>query len=240
MITEKLNLTLSELAAAKNDFAARYQPAQSSVSFPWNIAVNWAALQHTVESAIAWPSNQTLLRFIHRYDEQGWFLTMECCHVAGDGTIDSFGPRFDLRNGTIQPTVEFTKDYDQAYFDNVLYEDNPLVRGMHVNYVMLPWSQELKEAANVNWVLTSEEINIVFSSISFDFGIDPARVNVRWPHTMAFHFSGPEGDLLDDVVYSGGPIIKAKAYDYADPCPSNCSNSYSWHSFFNDTKPYQD
>lgn len=239
MMTEKLNLTLSELTDARNNFAEKYQPADPDAFFPWGISVNWSELLRVVETNIDWLANQTVLRFIHRYDENGWFLTMECCHVAEDHTIDIYGPRFDLRNDSIQLSTEFTKDYDQVYFDQMQYETHPLVRGMHVNYVMLPWSQELKEAARANGVLTADDVNIVFSSVSFDYGNESTRVNVRWPHTIAFYFSAPGGDLLDDVVYSSStPFIKAKAYDYADPCPSNCSNSYSWHSFFEDTKPY--
>ncbi len=239
MNTEKLNVTLSELIVAKSDFAARYQPADPSASFPWDIRVNWRYLVQLVESSIDWVINQTVLRFIHRYDEQGWFLTMECCHVAEDNTIDIFGPRFDLRSGTILPSGNFTKDYDQAYFDRMRYETNPLVRGMHVNYVMLPWSQELKEAAAVNGVLTAYDTDIVFSSVSFDYGNESDRVNVRWPHTIVFYFATPEGDLLDNKVHSSNsPMIRAKAYDFADPCPVNCNNVYFWHSFFADTQPY--
>jgi hypothetical protein len=236
-MTEQLNLTLSELATAKNDFTAQYQAADPEVSFPWDITVNWLELVSAIEQGISWAPDETLLRFIHRYDEDGWFLTMECCHVAEDGTIDAFGSRFDLRNGQIAASTGFTADYDQNYFDNIEYEGKPLVRGTHVNNLIFPWSQELKEAASVNGVLNSEDAEIVFSSISFDFGNDSPRVNVRWPHTIAFFFSGPGGDLLDNVAY-GGILVKNKAYDYARPCPDDCTNIYSWPSFFSTTQPY--
>lgn len=240
-MTAQLNLSLSELTAAKHGFALKYHATTDpEANFAKDIRVNWTALKNAVESVISWPAEQTLLRFIHRYDEGGWFLTMECCHVAEDGTIDRNGTRFDLRDGGFQVSEGFTANYDQNYFDNVSYEGVPMIRGAQVNYLLFPWSQELKAAALVNNVLDAKDMDIVFSSISYDFGTDRSRVGVQWPHSLAFYFSSKDGvDLLDDLSYEGsGVLVRNKAYDYADPCPSNCSNSYPWPSFFEAVKPY--
>lgn len=237
MMTEQLNLSLAEWTFAKNNFTGKYHGASFA-----DIQLNWAALQSAIASRISWPANQTLLRFIHRYENGTWFLTMECCHVDANGYIDIFGPRLDLKNGSIQDTLNFAGDYDPAYFSHVTYDGGPVVHGLHVQYATLPWTQELQEASRVNDVLTDQDVNIVFSSISFDFGESSDRVAVRWPHSVGFYFASGNIPIMDNIMYSHtGPLIKAKLYDYADMCPSNCTNSgsYQWSRFFNDTRPYQ-
>lgn len=229
-MTEQLNLTLSEHRAVKADFTARYVAANPEVSFLWDIKVNWLQLVTAIENNITWPADETVLRFIHRYEENRWFLTMECCHVDSDNNIDIFGARFDLKTNSIQATTRFTADYDQDYFDNIYYDSKPLVKGTHISNLKFPWVQELKEAAGVNAVIESENADIVFSSITFDYGEEPTQVKVQWPHSLAFFFSGPTGDLLDNVAY-GGTFVKSKAYDYARPCPNDCANVYVWPTF---------
>lgn len=230
IMTEKLNLTLSELGTVKSDFNAKYQAADPNISFPWDIKINWIELVNAVEGSISWQPEETVLRFIHRYDSDGWFLTMECCHVADNGEMDFFGSRFDLRDNQSPALSSFTANFDQYYFDNVNYNGNPLIRGTHVNYLRFPWSQELKETAKINGVIDSEDTDIVFSSITFDYGDNSTKVNVRFPHTLALFYANSNGDLLDNVDY-GGTFIKLKAYDYAQPCPTDCSNVYVFPTF---------
>ncbi len=237
-MNEQLNLSLSELSIAKNDFATRYQADDAVPAFPWEIRVNWLELVHAIESGLTWPVNETILRIYHRFDAQGWFLTVEPCHVNKDEILDAFGQRIDLRNDKIQVTTGFSGDHDPLYFSHMRYAGKPLTYGIHVSSVKLPWAQEFKEAADVNDILTSGDATITFSSISFDYGSNPGKVNVRWPHTLAFYFSRPTtGALLNNILYDG-ILVKAKAYDYAEPCPSDCKDIYRLPSFFANTRPF--
>jgi len=234
-----LNLDLDGINDAKSNFESKYTSV--NLHFAQDIKINWINFIETIESSISWRINETILRFIHRYDQGEWFLTVECCHVSRNGIIDILGSRFDLKNGKIKFESNFKEHFDQNYFNNVKYNGTPLIRGKHVNYVSMPWVQEIKEGANINNINNLPDANIVFTSCSFDYSGELESVRVRWPHTIAFYFSSDiKGDLLDNLQYqSNGALVPFKAYDYANPCPNNCSDIYEWPYFFDATNPYK-
>lgn len=230
-----INLNSSELSEVRKRFHKHYRLVNRK-RLNDCITVNWLDLKTVVERQSGVPAeNEIVLRFIHRFRDSGWFLTMECCHVNKFGIIDFVGNRFDISDFSIVDS-SFSGKYDSFYQKSVSYDGVSLDKLVATKSVLIPWYQEFVEAAKVNKIAFDELIDLKFVSISYEY--DAQSGLVKYPHFLAMYFSSKiTGDMLNDrIIKTPGLISPFKAFNQGFPCPPKCDYFENYDLFFNNDK----
>lgn len=223
-MTPQINLT--ELDAGTREFPVHYS-VLNNPDFAPTIVVSMSDLTDAVEvnGGIA-DIKEIVIRLIHRYDGTNWFLTLQCCQIDLDtNKLVAFGNRFDLNNGKVTPSP-FKDDYDPVYFDNVLFDGQPITPDNYVHSVSFPWYQEIKEMQCQNNLLNEPDVYLKIAACTYDYSTHPKASLVPFPHIVIIYLNTPSGgDYVNDTVYS--QQFAYKAADMGGLCPP-CCNQYYW------------
>jgi len=227
-VAPSTSVSLSARNTAAAEFVDRYA-VNGGGQFAPNIELPWLDFKTAVvQNGGIMPVEEILLRFIHRFNNGQWFLTMQVCRMdLVTGAITGFGNRFDLIGNTIIPS-QFIHDFDQNYFANVTCDDAPINPATFVNSLFIPWHQQISQIHCQNMLHNTNEVSIVLESVAFDYTSLPGQSLVPFPHTICVYMSQTgHGPYLDDCNYT--MQFSNKAGDHGSICPPDC-NAYSWPS----------
>ena len=220
-------ISLNELSSGKTDFAAHYSALNRQGTFAPEIKIDWISFQQAIEVNGGVTNNTEIaLRFIHRFDNTGWFLTMEVCQMnLQTGEITAQGNRFDLKDGSLTQS-NFQGMFDPAYFANVLYDNSAISQTTYVNNILFPWYQQISEMRCQNSLPANDaNVFVKFASVTYD-ATNTGRSLVQYPHTIYIFMNATgHGDYVDNVIYT--QMFVNKAANYGTVCPPKCS-SYEW------------
>lgn len=225
-VAPSVSVSLSARNTAVAEFVSRYA-VNGGGQFAPKIELPWLDFKTAVEQngGIS-PVEEILLRFIHRFSDGQWFLTMQVCKMnLATGMITGFGNRFDLIGNSIIPS-QFALDFDQNYFDNVTCDAAPTNPTIFVNSLFIPWHQQISQIHCQNMLQNTNRVSIVLESVAFDYTNLPGQSLVPFPHTICVYMSQTgHGPYLDDCNYT--MQFSNKAGNHGGCCPPSCLH-YTW------------
>lgn len=244
LIPRSVYITQTMLEQAQIDFNARYF-AQQQPNFLNNIAVDWTQLyNYLTANAIGQQGITTdnlILRFIHRYADNAWYLTANCGIMSNPVKNDDGTTTYDVTDTNIFFALHNTKDiipdsnpsyYASDYFNNFYFQPptGPMVNlaaddPNHTKYVgniLYPWKMEIVKLCADNGFCDNNGAPIYTGSVSLKF--ISVSFSPDWPHGLMMLISA---NGLDKIKNELSDISFCDlAADYGGMCPPNC-NKYT-------------
>ncbi len=244
--------TQAELFAATYSFSQHYSLVQNQ-SFTNSLNVNYNSLKSVIVAfaqAVGIGSKDVGLTFIHRFDadSSAWFICIELCELKLSGktpdgreiyNIIAHGSycRYDLTTAGLVTTTLPSAYFDQLYYNNLLYRENPIEtpvslnsldpgKNIFVKNITFPW-KEIKALYDHNDAIT-EFINpvVCLQSCSSDLPYMHQDSNVNWPHGIWMYMKD-EDSSGNIIARLGTPNSETSFYnqaaDVGSMCPPRCA-----------------